>query len=204
MADLLTARLAAPISALGVLFVVVVLGTLLAPPDSPVAPILTAAAWVLWAIFVVDFVLRLVVAPSTAAFLRRNWWQIVLLVVPFLRFLALARVSRATRGLASAVRAGRSAGRRLTARIGWLLTATLIVVLATGELLVAYGEFETLAKALHATAMATIAGEPMGGDSGLVQALDVVLGGYSVVVVATLAGSLGAFFLEPKRTSPAL
>ena len=185
LAEVLAARLSGPVSLLGVLFLLLVLGDLLAPARSSLRPALTIATWVIWSVFVLDFVLRMVVAPSTGAFLRRNWWQVIFLLVPFLRFLALLRISRGARALASAVRAGRSAARKLSVRIGWLL--------------VAVGDYTKLSTALHDAAIATIAGEPLGGETGLIQALNVALAAYSVVVFATLAGALGAFFLEHPR-----
>ena len=202
LAERVAVRLHGPVSILGVVFVLVVIGESLAEPGTAVHALFVWAGWVLWSLFVIEFLARLAIAPSTGRFLRRNWWQILFLVVPFLRFLALFRVSRAARALSSAVRAGRGAGAKLSGRVGWLVGVTLVVILGSANLLVELGEFDSMAAALRASAIATISGEPIDGRSGLAQALDVLLAAYSVVVFAALAGALGAFFLErPDRAA---
>jgi voltage-gated potassium channel len=58
-----------------------------------------------WALFVVDFMLRLVIAPRKGAFLRRNWLSLISLLLPALRVLravrlfSILRAARATRSL---------------------------------------------------------------------------------------------------------
>lgn len=198
-ADRLAERLHGPVTVLGVLFVLVVVGETLAEPGSDIQLLLAIAGWAIWSLFVVEFLARLWIAPSIVRFLKRNWWQALFLIVPFLRFLALLRVSRAARAVSSAVRAGRSAGAKLSGRVGWLVGATLIVILGSADLLVEIGEFDSMGTALRAATIATITGEPMDGSSGLAQVLDVFLAAYSIVVFATLAGALGAFFLERPR-----
>jgi voltage-gated potassium channel len=211
MASLLEERLDGPVAALGVVFVLVVLADNVVEPRGTLAVALTVAGWVLWGVFALEFALRMVVAPSTWGFLRRNWWQLVFLVLPFLRFarvlarLRLARVGRVGRVVSSAVRGTRSAALTLSSRIAWLGAATIIVILAASQVLYEAGAFETYGEALHAAALATITGEPLGRDGAAARLADVVLSLYSVVVFATLAGMLGAFFLErgePGATEP--
>jgi voltage-gated potassium channel len=197
----LALRLDAPMAALGIVFLLVVLAQTLANDDT-MQRALAAAGWLLWGVFVAEFVLRLYVAPDRARFLRRHWWQVVFLVVPVLRFLrlvAVLRVARAGRVLSSAVRSSRSAGRLVTGRLAWLAVVSLIVVLATSQLLYAFGSFERYGEALHAAALATITGEPLGTDTALAQVLDVVLAVYSVGVFAGVAAAFGAYFLADRR-----
>ena len=202
IAEEIANRLHGPVSVLGIVFVLVVIGESLARPGSTAQRVFVLAGWALWSLFAIEFALRLVIAPSTKRFLRRNWWQLVFLVVPFLRFLALLRVSRAARAVTSGVRAGRGASAKLTGRLGWLVGVTVIVILSSANLLVEVGGFSSMAAAMRAATVATLAGEPTGGESGFAQALDVVLVAYSVVVFATLAGALGAYFLErPRETT---
>jgi voltage-gated potassium channel len=99
-------------SALGVLFVLVILGEQLAEPGSGLSTVLTVLGWVLWAVFAAEFVMRAVVAPDRGGFFRRNWWQVLFIVLPFLRVLRLvraARLLRTGRVLSGAVRGSRSA-----------------------------------------------------------------------------------------------
>lgn len=207
----LARRLDRPMGALGVLFLFVVLAQTLAE-DATVLGWLAVLGWVLWAVFVGELVLRAVVARDQRRFWRRNWWQVLFLAVPFLRFaraLSFLRLGRAARVarvggiLTSAVRGSRSAGRLLTDRIGWLAVVTGVVVLASSQLLYLLGVFDAYADALHAAALATIAGTPLGADDGVARVLDVALAVYSVAVFATLAGALGAYFLERPRESRA-
>ncbi|HEX6330810.1 MAG TPA: hypothetical protein VF129_05915 [Actinomycetota bacterium] len=191
-------------SALGFLFVLVVIGENLATPGSSLATVFLVIGWAIWAIFVVEFLARLVIAPSTAAFLKRNWWQIIFLVLPFLRFIAalrVARLARAGRIVGSAVRGTRSAGQVLRSRIVWLGVIHSIVVLSTSQLLFEFAaDGRSYGDVLHRVALAAVSGEPLGLDSGVADVIEVALALYAVVVFATAAGALGAYFLERRTT----
>jgi voltage-gated potassium channel len=212
--ELLAARLDRPLSVLGVLFLLVVLGQNVATGPA-VSRAFTIAGWVLWVVFVAEFLLRLWLAPSRLRFLKRNWWQVAFLALPMLRFLrglALLRLVRAGRVLrvvraggvvSSAVRSSRSAGRILGSRIGWVAALSAIVVLASSQLLYTLGYYEEYADALHAAALATISGNPLGLEGGLARVLDVALVTYSVAVFAALAGTLGAYFFDAQQTERA-
>lgn len=195
-------RMTPAMSALGVLFLLVVLGEQLARPGSAMAASFTVTGWLLWAVFVVEFVARLVVAPDTGRFWRRNWWQLLFLVLPFLRILRLVRavrILRSGRVLSSAVRSSRSAHRVLGGRVGWLAAVWAITVLSSSQLLYQFSDYPRYGEALHAAALATITGETLGRADAFSQVLEVLLAIFSVVVFATLAASLGAFFLERRQ-----
>lgn len=203
-AEELLDRLTPAMSALGVIFLLVVLGEQFAQPGSVVSVTLTVAGWLLWAAFAVEFVARMVVTPDIGRFWRRNWWQLLFLVLPFLRVLRLVRavrVLRSGRVLSSALRSSRSAHRVLTGRVGWLAAVWAITVLSSSQLLYQFSGYTRYGEALHAAALATITGEPLGRSDGFAQVLEVALAAFSVVVFATLAGSLGAFFLERRQGS---
>lgn len=194
-------------SALSIVFLLVVLGEQFARPGSLMDHGLTIGGWILWAVFCAEFVVRLVVAPDRSRFLRRNWWQLLFILLPFLRFLRLVRavrVLRTGRVMSSAVRSTRTAANLLGGRMAWLAVMSAIVVMSASQLLYAFSGYTEYGDALHAAALATIAGEPLGMDDSFSRMLDVVLATYSVVVFATLAGSLGAFFLHSREPqSPA-
>ncbi len=186
-------------SALGVLFLLVVLGEQFAQPDGAVSTSLTVVGWVLWVVFATEFLARMVVAPSTGRFLQRNWWQLLFLVLPFLRVLRLVRairVLRTGRVLSSTVRSSRSVRQVLGGRVGWLAVVTAITILGSSQLLYGFADYTSYGVALHATALAAITGEPLGRADPFAQVLEVLLAIFSVVVFATLAGSLGAYFLN--------
>lgn len=201
IADAIADRLDVPMTAAGIVFLLLVAAETLSSPTGAVGTVFTVVSWLLWALFVGEFVLRLVIAPSTSDFLRRNWWQLVFLVVPFLRFLRVLRALRAARigrVVSSAVRSSRTAGRNLSSRLTTAAVVTVIVVLAGSQLLFESGEFDAYDDALHAATLATVVGEPIGNDNGFVRIVEVVMLGYSVVVFAALAGTFGAFLLERK------
>lgn len=184
---------------LAALFVLVLVGDSVVAGESPFATIFTVAVWLIWTIFVVDFVVRLGVATSKSAFLKKNWWQIFFLVLPFLalfRFLMALRIARAGRLLSAAVRGTRSATASLRSRLLTVAAVTIMVVLLGANVLFEFGSITPYAKALHAAAYATVTGEPITGGNGVARVLEVVLALYSVVIFAAVAGSLGAYFLE--------
>jgi voltage-gated potassium channel len=210
-AEALAARLDRPMGFLGVLFLFVVLGQLLVT-EPGWTRFLSVTGWVFWAIFVAEFALRAYLAGFQAAFWRRNWWQLLFLLVPFLRFvraLQAARLLRVTRvarvgGIVSAgVRGSRSAGRLLSNRIGWLGAVTLVVILAASQLLYAMESHNDYTTALYEAALATITGTGISATDPFAKVLQLVLAVYSVAVFATLAGSLGAFFLRDQDPVPA-
>ena len=57
------------------------------------------AQWTIYGFFVVDFVLRFVIAPGKLQFLRTNWLTALSLVIPFLRPLRALRAARALRSI---------------------------------------------------------------------------------------------------------
>lgn len=203
-AEILARRLDGPMAGLGLIFVLVVLGQVLAE-DARLVSVLSVAGWVLWCVFVAELLLRAYVARDQRRFWSRNWWQLVFLAVPFLRFarvLTALRAARVGAVVGAAVRGSRSAGRVLSSRVWWLGVVTVIVALASSQLLYALGSYDSYGAALHAAALATIAGEPLRAEDGFAQVLGVVLAAYSVVVFATVAAALGAYFLRLAPGAP--
>lgn len=197
LAEAIACRLDGVMTVAGILFVLIVLGQSLVPADSPAALPLTITGWVLWVLFATEFLARMAAAPSTARFLRSNWWQVLFLLVPFLRFarpLAVARYGRAGTVVSSAVRSGRSTRGLLTSRIAYVISITGIVVLAASQLLYT-ATTTSFSAALHAATYAVLTGEPIPFDGTFVRLLELALAAYSVVVFAALAASLGAYFV---------
>lgn len=203
-AEAFARRLDRPMGILGLLFLFVVLGQLLAT-DPVLTTGLSILGWLFWAVFVAEFVARAYIAGFQRQFWKKNWWQVIFLLVPFLRFFRalqalrfwrIARVSRLGSVLTAGVRGSRSAGRLLSSRIGLLTAVTAIVILVASQLLFLTEAYDSYADALYETALLSISGEPLSVDTGFSRLLEVVLSIYSVAVFATLAGALGAFFLR--------
>lgn len=94
----------------------------------------------IWGVFVLDFALRLVLAPHKGAYLRRNWLTALALAVPALRLfrvfrlVRLFRVARAARGVrlvrvvTSLNRGMRALGKSMSRRgLGYVLALTVLV-----------------------------------------------------------------------------
>lgn len=205
-AEAVAARLDRPMGVLGVVFLFVILGQLLAE-DPALLTAFSVLGWFFWAIFVAEFLLRAYIARFRWPFWKRNWWQVIFLLVPFLRFFRtlqalrfwrVARLARFGGVLSAGVRGSRSAGRLLSSRIGWLAAVTAVVILVSSQLLFISGSYDNYADALHDAAMSTITGAELGPDDTFSRVLQVGLAVYSVAVFATLAGSVGAYFLRDK------
>lgn len=109
-------------------------------------PILLIAGYVIWVIFIIDFLLKFTLAPHKVAFLKNNWLGIIALLIPALRvfrvvgLLRLARVTRTAgairslrilRLLTSINRAIKTLGRNMERRgVGYILLLTLLVTFA--------------------------------------------------------------------------
>jgi voltage-gated potassium channel len=81
------------------------LGLLIVDFTAGLSPLLQLVSNVIWALFVLDFLIELVIAPRKLAYLRRNWLGAISLALPALRglrilpALRLARAARTARGL---------------------------------------------------------------------------------------------------------
>ncbi len=68
-------------------------------------PLLETIGYVIWGIFILDFVLKFILAPHKLDYLKSNWLTAIALVVPALRVfrifrvMRLLRAARAARGL---------------------------------------------------------------------------------------------------------
>lgn len=119
------------------------LGLLVLELTRGLSPILIALSTGIWVLFIVDFALRLVLAPDRSQYLKRNWLTVISLLVPALRVLRLARAvrllraTRATRGIrlvrvVGSVNRGMRALRRSMGRrgLGYVVGLTVVVILA--------------------------------------------------------------------------
>jgi voltage-gated potassium channel len=147
----LQVSLEGPMTALGFVW----LGLLILDLTVGLAPPLQLASNGIWALFVVDFVLKLVIAPSKRRYLRGNWFTAISLLLPALRVLRafrvfrLLRAVRATRSvsllrLVTSINRGAGAARRTLGRrgVGYVITLTILVTF-TGAAGMAYFESPT-------------------------------------------------------------
>ncbi len=60
---------------------------------------LATLGWVLWGLFFVEFAAKFALAPVKRHYLRENWLDALIVLLPFLKILRLAQVLRASRAL---------------------------------------------------------------------------------------------------------
>lgn len=101
------------------------------------SPLLEGLNYVIWAAFILQFLVEFTIAPRKVAYLRGNWLTAVALLLPALRLVRVLRVVRAMRAvrgarlvrLVSSVNRGmRTLGRVLGRRgVGYVAALTLLV-----------------------------------------------------------------------------
>lgn len=179
-------------------------------------PFLEAVGTVVWALFLLDFALGLLLAPYKLAFLRQNWLSALALAAPALRIFRVARfvralrLARATRGLRllrffSSINRGMHAlGASMSRRgFGYVALLTLGITLVgaagmyafekdgpAGERLASYGD------ALWWTAMImTTMGSGYWPHTGAGRLLCVFLSLYSLAVLGYITAALSTYFI---------
>ncbi len=165
--------------------------------------------------FLVEFLVKLWLAPRRRRFLRRHWLSVLALLVPtlrvlrFFRLIRLGRAMPAARVLSSSYRTASSARRLLGSRLGYLGGLGLVVTVAVAEL--AYllerhrsdAVFPSFGDAVlwAFSVVLALQGDPVPNSVG---AHVVMLVGFAfgLVIIASLAGTLGAFLVEQRGAPP--
>jgi voltage-gated potassium channel len=169
--------------------------------------VLSTISNVVWVVFVLEFVTKLVVSGRPLHFLRRRWPSLFFLAVPLLRALRVLRALRTLRVLPAARVVGSSyrtigtARSLLGGRLSFLAVTTVAFVVAGGQLLfllepTAPSFGETLWWAVNLAVSGSYVFEPTAIPA---RAVSLVLSGYAVIVFASLAATLGAFFVEERQ-----
>lgn len=179
-----------------------------------ISPLLETISTVIWIIFIIDFAVKLILAPRRLEYLKRNWLTVLSLLLPALRVLrafAMLRVLRA----ASAVRGitlvrvitavnrgmkalGRSMGRR---GIGYVIGITTLVLFTGAAGMFAFERsepngFQSYSEALWWTAMIfTTMGSAYWPQSPEGRVLCVLLALYAFTVFGYVTASLASFFI---------
>ncbi len=177
----------------------------------------------IWIVFVLEFLLRLSIAPRKGVFLRRNPIAIAALIAPAFRFLNALRVLRLVRGLRlmrglRLVRIVGTANRSLRALrksferrgLGYVLIATtLVVLLGAGGMLTfesmsdVEGGFTGYADALWWTAMlVTTIGSGFWPETPEGRVLALLLSVYGLAVFGYITASLATFFIGQEAHAP--
>jgi voltage-gated potassium channel len=170
----------------------------------------------IWVAFVIDFVVKILLAPAKGEYLRRNWVVAISLAVPALRVFRIARAIRLLR-MARAVRALRFArllaglnrglhSLRATMRrrgLGYVLGLTALVAFggAAGMYALEHDEgqragFDTYASSLWWTFMLlTSIGSEYWPKTGAGRALCLLLAVYGFAVFGYITAALASYFV---------
>lgn len=168
---------------------------------------------VIWIVFILEFALRLGLAPDKSDFFRRNWITVIALVVPAFRMFRALRVfqaARAARGL-RLVRIVGTANRGMNALraslgrrgLGYVLGATVLMTFLGAAGMLAFepaaeveGGFRHYGDALWWTAMLlTTMGSQYWPQTGEGRILCFLLALYGFAVFGYITASFATFFI---------
>lgn len=165
---------------------------------------------VIWIIFVVEFIIRFILAPQKIRFLRRNPITIVALIAPAFRFLNALRFLRLARGLRF-VRIVGTANRGLNALrksfgrrgLGYVIATTVLVTTLGAAGMLAFepagevaGGFTSYGDALWWTSMlVTTMGSGFWPETAEGRMLALLLSLYGFAVFGYITASFATFFI---------
>jgi len=202
------ARLELPMVLLGALWLVLLIVEL----TQGLTPALEVLGTGIWAVFILDFLLKLIIAPHKLAYLRSNWLPLIALLVPALRVLRigralmLLRVGRAARTvrlvrLVTSVNRGMSAlGTTMSRRgFGYVLALTCMVTLASAAGMYAFEKnsgLDSYSTALWWTAMMmTTAGSDYWPKTPEGRVLCFLIAVYAFAIFGYITATIATFFI---------
>jgi voltage-gated potassium channel len=209
LAAVIEERLDVPMAVLALVWTAFVAYDLVAPAHR--RDELAVVGNVIWVVFVAEFVAKLWVSGKPLGFIRRRWPSVLFLVLPALRMLRLVRALRvlrllpAARVVGSSYRAIGTARSLLGGRMAFLAVVTVVVIFSGGQLLyLVEGDRSgrdggSLGDALWWSANLALSGNPVFEPSSVPgRVLSILLTAYAAVVFASLAGAVGAYFVESR------
>jgi len=167
----------------------------------------------IWIAFLLEFALRLALAPAKLEFLKRNWLTVISLAVPAFRLFRAIRVLRAARALRGVrlVRIVGTANRGMNAlratlkrrRLGYVVALTIVVTLLGAGGMLAFepasaveGGFSSYGDALWWTGMlVTTIGSAYWPTTNEGRVLCFLLALYGLGVFGYITASIATFFL---------
>jgi voltage-gated potassium channel len=178
-----------------------------------ISSLMQAVSYAIWIAFIVDFFLRLILAPAKWSYLRGNWLTAIALVLPGLRVLRAARALRALRVVrgvrlarivTSVNRGMRALGSAMGRRgFGYVVSMTALVTVAGAAGMLAFerspdaSRLGSYGEALWWTAMLlTTIGSEYWPQSPEGRLLALLLAVYSLGVLGYITAALASFFVE--------
>lgn len=201
------------------------LGLLILELTQGLTPMLRVLSNIIWALFVLDFIIEFAIAPKKREYLRHNWLTALSLALPALGVLRVFRVFQAARairtfsmlrtitGLNRGARAMmRTLGKR---RAGFVLALTTLVIFGGAAGIMALEHpaalaaagfenademgagFDTYGDAVWWTAMIiTTIGSEAWPHTGEGRALALVISVYAIAVFGYLTATLASYFID--------
>ena len=171
--------------------------------------------WFIWLAFVVEFFVKIAIAPDKLKFLRGNWLMALAVALPALRVLRIARAARAVRSLGAlrvvtvGNRSIRQLGHLLDRRHLQYLVAVVIVVTILGasgmfflERGVPQSNIRSFGDSLWwAAGAVTNAGTELYPVSGEGRVLAVMIMVFGVSLFGYVAGSLASMFVQTDKSA---
>ncbi len=174
-------------------------------------PVVEVVGIVIWVIFIIDFLIKVVLTPAKVSFLKSNVITIVSLIVPafrmlrvirLFRFLRLSRSLRLVKIIGGLSRGMRALSRTMQRRaFGYVLLLTGIVVAAGSAGMYAFERdmpngLDTYSKALWWTMMImTTLGSEYWPQTPEGRTLCIVLALYAFAVFGYITATLASFFI---------
>ncbi|MBD0294128.1 MAG: ion transporter [Bacteroidota bacterium] len=164
----------------------------------------------IWVLFIIDFVLKFILAPDKLVFFKKNWLTAISLVIPALRIFRIFRIIRLLRGLrgirlirvvSSLNRSMRSLGKTMKRRgFGYVVLLSIVVTFggAAGMYALEKGNqgFENYGMALWWTAMRVItAGSDFWPTTPEGRGLAFLLSIFGYAVFGYVTATLATFFI---------
>jgi len=164
----------------------------------------------IWIIFIIDFLIKFILAPGKIIYLKKNWLTAVSLIIPGLRVFRIFRFVRLLRGLrgirlvrivASLNRSMKSLGATMERRaFGYVLTFTLIIIFAGAAGMYALENtnpgFDSYGMALWWTAMRVItAGSEFHPVTSEGRALAFLLAVFGYTIFGYVTAAFATFFI---------
>ena len=178
--------------------------------------ILQYTSLTIWGIFIIDFILKFILAPDKLVFFKRNWLTAISLIIPAIRVFRLLRIFRVLRGVrlikvvASLNRSMKSLGATMQRRgFAYVFMLTLVVTFGGAAGMYAIEKnnpgFEGYGMALWWTAMRVItAGSDFWPSTAEGRSLAFIISLFGYAVFGYVTATLATFFIgrdaEEKNT----
>lgn len=185
------------------------LALLLVELTKGLSPALEFISIVIWIIFILDFLLKLILAPNKWSFLKKNWLTVISLIIPALRIVRFVRLFRVIRGLrsirlvkvvASLNRGMKSLGSTMKRRgLKYVVALTLVVIFGGAAGMYGFENehgLKSYGDSLWWTAMLlTSLGSEYWPQTGEGKTLCLLLAIYGFCVFGYITATLASFFV---------